>query len=134
MPKIIIALTLALTIAASVGIVRADTVYLPAISLPPPTAEPTATPTATTAPTPTSTATAIPTQMPTITPTATEVISAPCACGGNFYNCRDFINQPHAQGCYNYCIQQGAGDVHQLDDDHDGIACESLPGGFAVVR
>jgi len=32
-----------------------------------------------------------------------------------------------AQACYEYCIAQGRGDVHRLDRDKDGLACESLP-------
>jgi hypothetical protein len=34
-----------------------------------------------------------------------------------------------------YCEAQGAGDIHGLDgNDDDGLACESLPGGFTVIR
>lgn len=29
--------------------------------------------------------------------------------------------------CYDYCQALGAGDVHWLDEDADGRACESLP-------
>jgi len=32
-----------------------------------------------------------------------------------------------AQACHNYCISQGAGDIHGLDKDRNGSACESLP-------
>ncbi|GAG83978.1 unnamed protein product, partial [marine sediment metagenome] len=45
----------------------------------------------------------------------------------NLYNCSDFSTQAAAQACYDYCISQGAGDIHDLDRDNDGIACESLP-------
>ncbi len=52
---------------------------------------------------------------------------AVCDCSGNIYDCANFGNQTSAQACYNYCQQQGAGDVHHLDLDYDGIACEDLP-------
>lgn len=50
-----------------------------------------------------------------------------CICSGNAYNCIDFGTHSSAQACYNYCISKGAGDVHKLDGDGDGSACESLP-------
>lgn len=50
-----------------------------------------------------------------------------CVCSGNAYNCGDFNTRSSAQACYNYCIAQGAGDVHRLDANSDGQACESLP-------
>jgi endonuclease/exonuclease/phosphatase family metal-dependent hydrolase len=87
----------------------------------------TATPTDT--PTPTSTPTVM------LTATATEVVSAACNCSSNLYNCSDFDTQPEAQACMEYCEAQGAGDIHGLDgNDDDGLACESLPGGFTVIR
>lgn len=59
---------------------------------------------------------------PTATPSA-----AVCECGGNFYNCSDFATHNQAQACFEYCKNQGRGDIHRLDGDNDGIACESLP-------
>ncbi|HHJ07310.1 MAG TPA: hypothetical protein ENK24_07405 [Anaerolineae bacterium] len=53
--------------------------------------------------------------------------SAVCNCSGNIYDCANFGNQASAQACYNYCQQQGVGDIHQLDLDYDGKACEDLP-------
>jgi endonuclease YncB( thermonuclease family) len=50
-----------------------------------------------------------------------------CICTGNAYNCADFGSHSAAQSCYNYCNSKGAGDVHKLDRDADGIACETLP-------
>jgi hypothetical protein len=32
-----------------------------------------------------------------------------------------------AQACYDFCAKPGYGDIHKLDDDSDGIACEELP-------
>lgn len=50
-----------------------------------------------------------------------------CSCDGDRYNCSSFSRQWQAQSCYNYCIQQSAGDIHGLDSDNDGRVCESLP-------
>lgn len=75
-------------------------------------------------PTPTATPTRRP--RPTRTPTPTRR-PATCACYADLYNCSDFSTQAAAQACYDHCIAQGAGDIHRLDRDNDGIACESLP-------
>ena len=53
--------------------------------------------------------------------------SAPCKCSGPDLNCPDFATHASAQACYDYCQQQGYGDVFRLDADNDGLACESLP-------
>jgi len=53
--------------------------------------------------------------------------SAPCNCSGPDLNCSDFATHEAAQDCYEYCKQQGYGDVFRLDGDSDGVACESLP-------
>lgn len=50
-----------------------------------------------------------------------------CDCSGNLYNCSDFATQVNAQACFDYCVAQGHGDVHCLDADSDGVACENLP-------
>lgn len=63
---------------------------------------------------------------PTQPPPPTEA-PAVCSCGGNLYNCGDFGTHSRAQACYEYCRAQGFGDVHQLDGDDDGSACETLP-------
>ena len=47
-------------------------------------------------------------------------------CSSDVYNCGDFTTQAEAQEVFDYCSQQGAGDVHQLDRDGNGQACESL--------
>ena len=52
--------------------------------------------------------------------------AARCDCSYNRYDCKDFHNHWEAQDCYEWCLEQGAGDIHWLDDDHDGIACEWL--------
>jgi len=50
-----------------------------------------------------------------------------CACNKNAYNCDDFNSQYQAQQCFLYCLGQKNKDIHRLDGDHDGRACESLP-------
>ena len=66
------------------------------------------------------------------TPTATTKATATtqpavCACSGDLYNCTSFGTHAQAQACFNYCWQQVGYDVHNLDSDGDGVACESLP-------
>jgi len=80
-----------------------------------PTARPTLTPTWTTTPKPTDTTTPAP---PTNTP------APPCSCSGDLYNCDDFYSKRGAQACYEYCVSLGKGDIHRLDGDGDGRACE----------
>ena len=48
-------------------------------------------------------------------------------CSENFYNCDDFDYQVEAQEVYEFCLAQGAGDIHDLDRNNDGVACENLP-------
>ena len=77
-----------------------------------------------------------PTAKPTLPPPPPPVLptqpppsggSAVCNCSGNIYNCSAFNTHRQAQACYEYCISQGRGDIHRLDGDNDGSACESLP-------
>lgn len=64
----------------------------------------------------------------TITVTVSDEASpAPCNCSGPDLDCSDFATHAAAWACYDYCKQQGYGDVFRLDGDSDGIACESLP-------
>ena len=44
-------------------------------------------------------------------------------CESNTYNCDDFLTQSEAQEVYEEC---GTDDIHQLDRDGNGLACESL--------
>ena len=53
--------------------------------------------------------------------------SSACSCSGNTYNCDDFSTHRQAQACFDYCRSLGKGDVHRLDRDSDGSACETLP-------
>lgn len=50
-----------------------------------------------------------------------------CSCSGDLYNCSDFSTHSQAQSCFDYCISQGRGDIHKLDQDNDSNVCESLP-------
>lgn len=64
---------------------------------------------------------------PTPTSSPTPTLTPVCDCSADIYNCSDFATQAQAQACYDYCVAQGAGDIHKLDGDGDGTACESLP-------
>lgn len=79
-----------------------------------------------TLPTDTPKPTARPQPTATPRPKATAKPQPVCNCGGDIYNCSNFSSQASAQACYNYCRSQGRGDVHILDADNDGVACESL--------
>ena len=89
-----------------------------------PVVQPTGTNTAVVQPTATNTQIAQP-----IIPTATtaNVEAAVCDCSANIYDCSAFGSHASAQACYNYCLSIGRGDIHKLDGDSDGEACESLP-------
>lgn len=64
--------------------------------------------------------------LPTDTPQP-PAQDAVCQCGNDTYNCGDFGTQASAQACFNYCRDRGSGDIHKLDQDNNGVACESLP-------
>jgi endonuclease YncB( thermonuclease family) len=67
---------------------------------------------------------------PTLAPLPTQPSSGAsgvCSCSGNQYNCSDFSTHASAQACYEYCNSVGRGDIHRLDGDYDGSACEDLP-------
>lgn len=53
--------------------------------------------------------------------------SQSCSCNYNSYNCRNFSTQRSAQACYQSCLAVVGYDIHWLDDDNDGIACEWNP-------
>jgi hypothetical protein len=52
--------------------------------------------------------------------------SATYQCRHNAYNCGDFRTRFEAQAAYQVCGGR-RNDVHRLDDDRDGFACERLP-------
>jgi len=46
-------------------------------------------------------------------------------CESDTYNCGDFSTQAEAQEVFEYCGGVG-NDIHRLDADGNGLACESL--------
>jgi len=52
--------------------------------------------------------------------------SGVCSCAGDCYDCQDFDSKSDAQKCYDYCMSIGKGDVHSIDKDSDGVACNSV--------
>lgn len=64
----------------------------------------------------------------TVLPTTTTTISPPggIICSYNAYNCPDFTTHAEAQKVFEFCGGIN-NDIHKLDADKDGIACESLP-------
>jgi len=120
------------------GLAPQRDIWLPIVLRPSasPTATATHTPHLSPSQTPTSTGTGQPTgrRTPTATLSATDTPTptatpepAPCSCDGNLYNCTDFATRAEAQRCYDYCMGQVGYDIHGLDSDKDGEACESLP-------
>jgi endonuclease YncB( thermonuclease family) len=67
-----------------------------------------------------------PTSGPIEVPGAGDAV---CDCSGNLYDCADFRTKEEAQACHDYCVGITGGDVHNLDGNSDGDACESLPSG-----
>jgi uncharacterized membrane protein YgcG len=49
-----------------------------------------------------------------------------CECGYNAYDCSDFGSKSDANACFQYCRSQGKEDVHNMDGDNDGDACERM--------
>lgn len=48
------------------------------------------------------------------------------SCSSNLYNCTGFSTHNEAQAVYDKCMSEVGSDIHQLDADDDGEACESL--------
>lgn len=67
-----------------------------------------------------------PAPAPTTTPTTTPTPSSGYACLSDTYNCTNFKTHGEAQAVYESCGGV-SNDVHRLDADKDGEACESLP-------
>jgi hypothetical protein len=63
----------------------------------------------------------------TIFPTLTPRVNVICPCDRDKLDCSDFSTRRKAQSCYDYCLSKGVGDIHELDDDGNGAACEDLP-------
>ncbi|TSC69959.1 MAG: WD40 domain-containing protein beta Propeller [Parcubacteria group bacterium Gr01-1014_70] len=73
-------------------------------------------------PTPATTTTPTPAPTPAVTPQPSPSV----ICSYNAYNCGDFTTHAEAQSVYEQCGGVN-NDVHKLDQDKDGLACESLP-------
>lgn len=54
-----------------------------------------------------------------------EEVITDCECSSNTYNCSDFKTQAEAQALFD-CCGGVANDIHKLDQDNNGDACESL--------
>lgn len=52
-----------------------------------------------------------------------SIVKGSYQCSSDIYNCSDFSTQAEAQALFLSCSV----DVHRLDSDKDGVACESLP-------
>ncbi len=53
-----------------------------------------------------------------------QKISTVCSCRSDRYNCADFKTRREAREKYECCMRKVGYDVHRLDRDKDGIACE----------
>lgn len=82
------------------------------------------TPTATPIITPATSINPTPSPISTSTPTPT-LVPGQYNCSSNVYNCTDFATHIEAQAAYDAC-GGSANDIHRLDSDKDGLACESL--------
>ncbi|MFA5248182.1 MAG: excalibur calcium-binding domain-containing protein [Patescibacteria group bacterium] len=47
-----------------------------------------------------------------------------CYCKSDIYDCDDFKTRQEARGVYECCMEKVGRDIHKLDGDLDGIACE----------
>jgi len=68
----------------------------------------------------------VPTQTQTTTPTQTPSGGQTYTCSSNTYNCTDFTTKAEAQRVFDLCGGV-SNDIHRLDQDADGEACETLP-------
>ena len=60
-----------------------------------------------------------------VAPVSTQTNSS-YVCSYNAYNCSDFQTHSEAQAVYEQCGGV-SNDIHKLDQDKDGLACETLP-------
>lgn len=66
------------------------------------------------------TETPLPSPVPPPTVAAVPTSPPDCNCSADTYNCDDAL----ANACFRHCLSLGAGDIHGLDGDGDGIACQ----------
>lgn len=55
-----------------------------------------------------------------------ESASTTYECNSDIYNCSDFSTHSEAQSAHDYCMSEVGFDIHGLDQDDDGVACELL--------
>ncbi len=67
------------------------------------------------------------TQAKTAAKTTAKPVSGVAQCVSDVYNCPHFTTHAEAQNIFEQCLKQTGRDVHGLDGDNDGIACETLP-------
>lgn len=77
-------------------------------------------------------ATPVPTFTITLTPTITNTPRpmtstpvGPCACLERRLTCSSFSTQRRAQQCFEFCWNQGYGDIFGLDKNGNGVACDN---------
>ncbi len=77
-------------------------------------------------------ATPVPTFTITLTPTITNTPRpetatpvGPCDCLRRRLTCNSFRNQRSAQQCFDFCWNQGYGDIFGLDKNGNGVACDN---------
>jgi len=58
--------------------------------------------------------------------TSDSINKSNAKCNSNYYNCEDFSTHAEAQRVYESCGGV-SNDIHRLDRDKDGLACETLP-------
>lgn len=58
--------------------------------------------------------------------TPLDTMGTVCICTENIFDCDSFARQTEAQGCFDVCGGV-TNDIHYLDTDRDGLACEMLP-------
>jgi hypothetical protein len=79
------------------------------------------------------TPTPLPTETPqtsaTPTPMPTSLDALVCDCSSDNRDCLGniFANRAEAQRCFEYCFRQTGLDIHLLDPNLNGLACENLP-------
>jgi outer membrane biosynthesis protein TonB len=94
-------------------------------SSPTPVPSPSVTPSPTPKPTVTATPTSTATPQPAITPQTASTQSSNGSGGDK--DCKDFSTHAEAQAYFNSKGGSASNNVDDLDRDHDGSACESLP-------
>ncbi len=67
----------------------------------------------------------------TVTPVAPAIVpyAVTCTCDADLFACSSFPFWSAAQACFNQCRIEVGFDIHGLDEDGDGVACELAPEG-----